>query len=521
MKNYSRKLIFIWFLPYFLALVLAQDAVEKSHSTSVAGMVQLLELETQLIDNLNRYADKLESKLKIVRSGIAEMSLENAKAALSIEEYLSNPLIAFSLIRRMNRDWINWELYMDEPIGTKEIDFLQDHREFLPTSTDLEEASAGFELIQTTYGLNSTDMAKGLLNGKQYDARLSVLDMYAIGQYHYDQENYGASSAWLYLTIENHKQNPVGIPLQIDFSDVLLLYAEVLVKLNRYKDAVQVINVALKDKKFDAKLIRRRLEIETLIRNEPNIKPKPFNKSVGDFERGCRGEFPALTDAKLYCIYNTTSSPFLRLAPLKMELIGLDPYMVLYHDVISPNEIAELQEMAKPELKRATVYNSTKNTNQFVKTRTAKVAWFLDTFNQLTERLNQRIMDMTNFVLNGSEMLQVMNYGLGGYYVKHFDYFNTTTNPHISQINGDRIATVLFYLNDVEQGGATVFPEIKKAVFPKRGSAIMWYNLKDDGEGNRDTLHAACPVIVGSKWVCNKWIREREQIFRRPCLVRK
>ncbi|XP_046867157.1 prolyl 4-hydroxylase subunit alpha-1-like isoform X5 [Drosophila willistoni] len=486
MKNYSRKLIFIWFLPYFLALVLAQDAVEKSHSTSVAGMVQLLELETQLIDNLNRYADKLESKLKIVRSGIAEMSLENAKAALSIEEYLSNPLIAFSLIRRMNRDWINWELYMDEPIGTKEIDFLQDHREFLPTSTDLEEASAGFELIQTTYGLNSTDMAKGLLNGKQYDARLSVLDMYAIGQYHYDQENYGASSAWLYLTIENHKQNPVGIPLQIDFSDVLLLYAEVLVKLNRYKDAVQVINVALKDKKFDAKLIRRRLEIETLIRNEPNIKPKPFNKSVGDFERGCR-----------------------------------DPYMVLYHDVISPNEIAELQEMAKPELKRATVYNSTKNTNQFVKTRTAKVAWFLDTFNQLTERLNQRIMDMTNFVLNGSEMLQVMNYGLGGYYVKHFDYFNTTTNPHISQINGDRIATVLFYLNDVEQGGATVFPEIKKAVFPKRGSAIMWYNLKDDGEGNRDTLHAACPVIVGSKWVCNKWIREREQIFRRPCLVRK
>ncbi|XP_068154171.1 prolyl 4-hydroxylase subunit alpha-2 isoform X2 [Drosophila tropicalis] len=500
MKNYSRKFIFTWLFLYFLALVQAQDAVEKSHSTSVAGMVELIELETQLIDNLNRYADKLESKLKIVRSGIAKMSLENAKAALSIEEYLSNPLISFSLIRRMNRDWINWELYMDEPIGIREIDFIQEHKEFLPTSTDLEEASAGFDRIQSTYGLNSTDMSKGLLNGRQYDARLSVLDMYALGQYHYDQQNYGAASAWLYLTIENHKESPVGIPLQIDFSDVLLLYAEVLVKLNRYKDAVQVINIALKDKKFDAKLIRRRSEIETLIRTEPNIIPKPFNRIVGDYERGCRGQFPALTDSRLYCIYNATNSPFLRLAPLKMELIGLDPYMVLYHDVISPNEIAQLQEMAKPQLKRATVYNATGNTNQFVKTRTAKVAWFLDTFNQLTERLNQRIKDMTNFVLNGSEMLQVMNYGLGGFYIKHFDYFNTTTNPQTGQINGDRIATVLFYLNDVEQGGATVFPEIKKAVFPKQGTAIMWYNLKDDGEGNRATLHAACPVIVGSKW---------------------
>lgn len=62
---------------------------------------------------------------------------------------------------------------------------------------------------------------------------------------------------------------------------------------------------------------------------------------------------------------------------------------------------------------------------------------------------------------------------------------------------------VLLKLTDVDQGGATVFPNIQTAVYPRKGSAVMWYNLNNKGEGDWQTLHAACPVIVGSKW--GKW----------------
>jgi len=64
----------------------------------------------------------------------------------------------------------------------------------------------------------------------------------------------------------------------------------------------------------------------------------------------------------------------------------------------------------------------------------------------------------------------------------------------------NKIPLNYFQLTDVEQGGATVFPNIRKAVFPQRGSVVMWYNLKDNGQIDTQTLHAACPVIVGSKW---------------------
>ena len=50
-------------------------------------------------------------------------------------------------------------------------------------------------------------------------------------------------------------------------------------------------------------------------------------------------------------------------------------------------------------------------------------------------------------------------------------------------------------------------------------SALFWYNLHRDGEGDMRTRHAACPVLAGQKWVSNKWIHERGQDFIRPCAL--
>ena len=66
--------------------------------------------------------------------------------------------------------------------------------------------------------------------------------------------------------------------------------------------------------------------------------------------------------------------------------------------------------------------------------------------------------------------------------------------------SGNRIATWLFYESDVELGGATVFPSAGLTLWPKKGSAAFWYNLLKNGEGDEMTLHAACPVLAGTKW---------------------
>ena len=67
----------------------------------------------------------------------------------------------------------------------------------------------------------------------------------------------------------------------------------------------------------------------------------------------------------------------------------------------------------------------------------------------------------------------------------------------------------MVYLNSVEEGGETEFPKIGASVPPQAGVLIAWNNARIDGRTNPLTLHAARPVLRGSKYVITKWFRCR------------
>ena len=125
--------------------------------------------------------------------------------------------------------------------------------------------------------------------------------------------------------------------------------------------------------------------------------------------------------------------------------------------------------------------------------------------------------------------MQVANYGIGGHFTPHLDvlhehrYQGPADRFHLERLgpskslsvsddgfglqipdsndplHNRRIATWLGYLSNVKAGGGTAFLDLNIVAEPEIGSAVFWYNLKENGDLEERVKHAACPIIEG-KW---------------------
>jgi prolyl 4-hydroxylase len=129
--------------------------------------------------------------------------------------------------------------------------------------------------------------------------------------------------------------------------------------------------------------------------------------------------------------------------------------------------------------------------------------------NPLCARIEQRIAEMFNWPIENGEGLQVLHYSPGAEYKPHYDYFDPEqpgTVPVLKR-GGQRVASLVMYLNTPVKGGGTVFPDVEFEVAPIKGNAVFF--SYDRPHPDTRTLHGGSPVIEGEKWVATKWLRER------------
>jgi len=138
--------------------------------------------------------------------------------------------------------------------------------------------------------------------------------------------------------------------------------------------------------------------------------------------------------------------------------------------------------------------------------RTSKTAYFDDT--GIQPSIEEKILSLLQLPKKSAESAQVQHYKVGNEFKAHMDYFHPGEDDiHLER--GQRTWTFTVYLNDVEQGGHTYFPELKQGVVPKKGRAVVWCNLKSDGEVDDKTLHQGSPVEKGEKYIITKWFRSK------------
>lgn len=185
------------------------------------------------------------------------------------------------------------------------------------------------------------------------------------------------------------------------------------------------------------------------------------------------------------------------------------PDIVLLENFMTASECDTLCELSKDSLTKSTVVDDLTGDGVNHEARTSQGTYFTLGQNALVEKIEARISEITGIPMINGEGIQILNYANGGEYKPHFDYFpdNDGGNANMAK-GGQRIITIIMYLNNVATGGATIFPEINLSIYPKKGSALYFSYCDSSGDVDPLTLHGGAPVIEGEKWIATKWLRQ-------------
>ncbi len=187
------------------------------------------------------------------------------------------------------------------------------------------------------------------------------------------------------------------------------------------------------------------------------------------------------------------------------------PDLIVFGNVLSRDECEQLIALSQSKLARSTTVDEATGRAEVHAHRTSSGTFFAVNETPFIARLDARIAALMRQPVENGEGLQILNYQIGGEYKPHYDYFppeQPGSAAHIAT-GGQRVATLVIYLNQVEEGGGTVFPELGLTVAPVQGSAVYFSYCNSKNQVDPLTYHGGNPVLKGEKWIATKWVRQR------------
>ncbi|KAM6116567.1 prolyl 4-hydroxylase subunit alpha-2 isoform 3-T3 [Pterocles gutturalis] len=491
-----------WLQLVFLTCIFSSRQTEAEFFTSIGQMTDLIYAEKDLVQSLKEYIRAEESKLAQIKSWAEKMDVLTSRSTSDPEGYLAHPVNAYKLVKRLNTDWLELENLVLQDTTNGFIANLTIQRQFFPTEEDETGAAKALMRLQDTYKLDPETLSRGNLPGTKYRSSLTVGDCFGMGKTAYNDGDYYHTVLWMEQALKQHDEGEETTVSKVEILDYLSYAVFQFGDLHRAMELTRrLISLdstherAGSNLRYFEKLLEKQREekekeksnksvaaTEPVVQSGAYERPLDYLPERDIYEALCRGEGVKLTprrQKRLFCRYHDGNrNPHLLIAPFKEEDEWDSPHIVRYYDVMSDEEIEKIKELAKPRLARATVRDPKTGVLTVASYRVSKSSWLEEDDDPVVAKVNQRMQQITGLTVKTAELLQ---------------------------------------MSDVEAGGATVFPDFGAAIWPKKGTAVFWYNLFRSGEGDYRTRHAACPVLVGCKWVSNKWFHERGNEFLRPC----
>ena len=208
--------------------------------------------------------------------------------------------------------------------------------------------------------------------------------------------------------------------------------------------------------------------------------------------------------------------------PSRVTTLSSSPRAYVYRGFLRRAECDYIVQNSRERLQKSTVVDNDTGKSVPSSIRTSEGTFFSRAADDVIADIERRIAEWSHVPEDHGEGIQVLRYAVGQKYGPHMDAFHDAFNADESK-GGQRLATVLMYLNDVEEGGETVFPETTEkphandpgwsdcarkgvAVKPRKGDALLFFSMDEARQLDWKSTHAGCPVIKGEKWSATKWM---------------
>ena len=175
---------------------------------------------------------------------------------------------------------------------------------------------------------------------------------------------------------------------------------------------------------------------------------------------------------------------------------------------LSKRDCNTIIKMIDKNHQRSTVAGRGGTKSIYEETRTSSTS-NLDSTNPTVKRIQKKIAKFLNLNLTQGEHIQGQLYEPGQYFRPHTDFFQGDSYMNHCLSSGNRIHTLMIYLNIPEEGGETDFPELNLSIKPEIGKAVSWPNMLG-GKTLPEMLHEGKDVIKGKKYIITSWWRENE-----------
>lgn len=525
----------------FVCTLWLQTCMCKLYS-STYEMLQLLKTERKIIEGLLAYFERQEKNGITFESEIKEFVDEVEKQNNVTIDNLSttaNPLTTFHLLYRAVQTWSKFSENLtcqddhdhDEecPVltGADVIDVIKrrEGASHWPNEVELKHAAKAIINVWNVYDLKLEDLVKGSL-GDVAEEGLSADEIFFIANIARDAGMTYEAITWFDFLLKRLESfGPHKFQTSSLYRRLALTYHE----YGMTSKGIELLKECLK-KEPDHNGVSRDLDylqktgavddVKELVR----FRPKDISKATKDrqnFEELCRsaakGEFTRSNYLKcsLVPLFNYYGKA-------KVELLSKYPRIEILYDVADENEtkeiisygdrsFAEFYEIFPFDPAPAIVDNRLKSGPM--------CEWSAPY--PLMINVTDRLERMTRFHMypvediSSSECYIMTNEGPGYISQPLVDFYAQAYLPY--PYAGNRQATIMLQLSDVQYGGSMVFPKLNITVPVTKGAAVVWWNLRRDGSPSLRSTHMTCPVLVGSNWALYKNVLYSNQLFRRPC----